>query len=430
MTGHHHPLPTTPVEDRVAALEALLVDKGILDPAAMDAVVEHYEHAVGPMNGAKVVARAWVDAGLPGAAARRRHRGDRRARVLRPRGRPHGRRREHARGAQRGRVHAVLVLPVAGAWAAAELVQEPAVPLPHGPRAAGCSWPRWGARSPSDCEIRVWDSSAEVRYLVLPMRPAATDGLSQGELAELVTRDAMIGVARLVTEPERTRRRARGGLAAAIERRAGVRCPLASAGACPGGALGRGHGPALGRLPPSPHRRHRRGRRTAVLGQLGVRPRRLRGRVRDRRLRTAGSAKRGAGHGIAPDLQRGRRPARRQAGHPPRRLRLHRRRRRGRGHHARERGRLPGPVVPSPHGRRRAGPGPGHDHLRHPSVDARRAGPVRPGPADARRRRYRSGPRRRRRRARLGAFHRGRDRPRGGGRGLERAEVVPALQAR
>jgi nitrile hydratase len=58
--GHHHPLPTTPVEDRVVALESLLTEKGIIDPAALDTVVEYYEHAVGPMNGAKVVARAWV----------------------------------------------------------------------------------------------------------------------------------------------------------------------------------------------------------------------------------------------------------------------------------------------------------------------------------------------------------------------------------
>jgi nitrile hydratase len=194
--GHHHPLPTTAVEDRVAALEALLVDRGILDPAAMDAVVEHYEHAVGPMNGAKVVARAWVD-----AAYRVRLLTDATAAIAElgfsgPEG-------DHMVVVENTPdVHNAVVCtlcscypwPVLGlppnwykdAPYRSRMVREPRVLLTE-----------MGCVVPDGCEIRVWDSSAEVRYLVLPLRPAGTDGLSEDQLAALVTRDAMIGVARL-----------------------------------------------------------------------------------------------------------------------------------------------------------------------------------------------------------------------------------------
>jgi len=194
--GHHHPLPTTPVEDRVAALEALLVDKGILDPTAIDAVVEHYEHAVGPMNGAKVVARAWVD-----EAYRRRLLDDATAAIAElgfsgPEG-------DHmVVVVNTPEVHNVVVCtlcscypwPVLGLppnWYKSppyrsRMVREPRVLLTE----MGCA-------VPEECEIRVWDSSAEVRYLVLPMRPEWSDDLSEDRLAGLVTRDAMIGVARL-----------------------------------------------------------------------------------------------------------------------------------------------------------------------------------------------------------------------------------------
>ena len=193
---HHYPLPTTPVEDRVAALESLLVEKGILDPAAIDAVVEHYEHAVGPMNGAKVVAHAWVDAGY-----RERLLADGTAAIAElgfsgPEG-------DHMVVVENtSDVHNAVVCtlcscypwPVLGLppnWYKSppyrsRMVREPRVVLGE-----------MGCVVPDECEIRVWDSSAEVRYLVLPMRPASSDGLSEEELATLVTRDAMIGVARL-----------------------------------------------------------------------------------------------------------------------------------------------------------------------------------------------------------------------------------------
>jgi nitrile hydratase subunit alpha len=194
--GHHHPLPTTPVSDRVTALESLLVDKGILEPAAIDAVVEHYEHAVGPMNGAKVVARAWID-----EAYRERLLTDATAAIAElgfsgPEG-------DHMVVVENTpAVHNVLVCtlcscypwPVLGLppnWYKSppyrsRMVREPRVLLDE-----------MGCNVPSEREIRVWDSSAEVRYLVLPVRPVGSDGLSEDELAGLVTRDAMIGVAHL-----------------------------------------------------------------------------------------------------------------------------------------------------------------------------------------------------------------------------------------
>jgi nitrile hydratase len=194
--GHHHPLPTTPVEDRVAALESLLVDKGILDPSAIDAVVEHYEHAVGPMNGAKVVARAWVD-----GAYRNRLLADATPAIAElgfsgPEG-------DHMMVVENTpAVHNVVVCtlcscypwPVLGLppnWYKSppyrsRMVREPRVLLAE-----------MGCMVPEESEIRVWDSSAEIRYLVLPMRPLGSDELSENDLAALVTRDAMIGVARL-----------------------------------------------------------------------------------------------------------------------------------------------------------------------------------------------------------------------------------------
>ncbi len=194
--GHHHALPTTPVEDRVAALEALLLEKGFIDPAAIDSVVEHYEHGVGPMNGAKVVAHAWVD-----DAYRQRLLTDGTAAIAElgfsgPEG-------DHMVVVENTpSVHNVVVCtlcscypwPVLGLppnWYKSppyrsRMVREPRVLL----KEMGCA-------VPEECEIRVWDSSAEIRYLVLPMRPESSDGLSEDGLAELVTRDAMIGVAQL-----------------------------------------------------------------------------------------------------------------------------------------------------------------------------------------------------------------------------------------
>ena len=86
----------------------------------------------------------------------------------------------------------MLLLPVAGAGPAADLVQEPRLPLPYGGRAARCA-ARVRSRAPPETEIKVWDSTSEVRYLVVPDRPGGTEGMSEDELAALVTRDSMIG---------------------------------------------------------------------------------------------------------------------------------------------------------------------------------------------------------------------------------------------
>ena len=193
---HHHPAePPAPVEERVRLLETLLVEKGIVDPAVIDAAVDHYQNEVGPMNGARVVARAWTDP-------------DYRDRLLTDGAAAIG---ELGFGGPEGMVvalentadvHNVVVCtlcscypwPVLGlppVWYKsppyrARMVREPRALL----REMGCELD-------DGVEVRVWDSSAEVRYLVVPERPAGTDGLSEDELAALVTRDSMIGVARL-----------------------------------------------------------------------------------------------------------------------------------------------------------------------------------------------------------------------------------------
>jgi len=192
--AHHHPRPTSPIEDRVTALESLLTEKGILDASALDDIVAYYENELGPMNGAKVVARAWVD---PEYRERLLENGSAGIREL-GLGGPEGDNLVVA--ANTPSVHNVIVCtlcscypwPVLGLpprWYKsppyrARMVREPRVLL----REMGCP-------IDDDIEIRVWDSSAEVRYLVLPMRPEGTDGMSEEELATIVTRDAMIGVA-------------------------------------------------------------------------------------------------------------------------------------------------------------------------------------------------------------------------------------------
>jgi len=192
---HHHPAPVSPVEARARALEELLVEKGILRRDVVDAIVHAYENDIGPMNAAKVVARAWTD-----PAYRARLLADGTAAIAELGfGGAEG---EHLRVVENTpAVHNVVVCtlcscypwPVLGlppAWYKsapyrARMVREPRVVL----REMGCD-------VPDAVEIRVWDSSAEQRYFVLPERPAGTDGLDEDALARLVTRDAMIGTQR------------------------------------------------------------------------------------------------------------------------------------------------------------------------------------------------------------------------------------------
>ena len=193
---HHHPAPLTPVEARARALERLLAEKGIIQEGFIDAVVSAYENDIGPMNGARVVARAWVD---PAYKARLLANGTAAIAEL-GFGGPEG---EHLMVVENTTtVHNVVVCtlcscypwPVLGlppTWYKmppyrARMVREPRLLLRE-----------MGLDLPPNVEIRVWDSSAEIRYMVLPERPAGSDARSEAELAALVTRDAMIGTARL-----------------------------------------------------------------------------------------------------------------------------------------------------------------------------------------------------------------------------------------
>ncbi len=192
---HHHPRDVSPTEARTRALEELLTAKGLLPPGFVDQVVQTYERDVGPMNGARVVARAWVD-----DAYRQRLLADGTAAIAElGYGGPEG---EHmVVVANEPGVHNVVVCslcscypwPVLGlppAWYKspeyrARMVREPRVLLRE-----------MGLDLPADVAIRVWDSSAETRYLVLPERPPDTAGLSEDDLAARVTRETMIGTAR------------------------------------------------------------------------------------------------------------------------------------------------------------------------------------------------------------------------------------------
>jgi nitrile hydratase subunit alpha len=200
----------TPVEDhdhahqevpsdlalRVKALESLLVEKGLVDPAALDALIDTYENKVGPRNGARVVARAWVD---PAYKARLLADG---TSAIAEFGFS-GRQGEHMVVVENtARVHNLIVCtlcscypwPVLGlppVWYKSAPYRSRAVIDPRGVLR------EFGLDLAEDVEVRVWDSTAELRYLVLPERPAGTGHLSEEELAALVTRDAMVGVARV-----------------------------------------------------------------------------------------------------------------------------------------------------------------------------------------------------------------------------------------
>jgi len=180
---------------RAEALESLLTEKGLVPPGAVDAIIRRYEEDVGPMNGAKVVARAWTD-----PAYRRRLLADGTAAIeeLGFNG-PQG---EHVVVVENTpAVHNVVVCTLCSCYPWPVLGLPPSWYKDPAYRSRVVREPRavlaeMGLALDPRIEIRVWDSSAEVRYLVLPERPAGTDGLDADALAALVTRDAMIGVAR------------------------------------------------------------------------------------------------------------------------------------------------------------------------------------------------------------------------------------------
>ena len=195
--GHDHS-HLSDTELRVRALESLLTEKGLVDPDALDAIVDRYENKVGPRNGAKVVARAWMDPEFKkylledGTAA------------IGSLGYLGSQGADMVVLENTEKVHNVTVCtlcscypwPVLGlppAWFKsfpyrARLVKEPRAVLQE-----------FGLKLDDDIEVRVWDSTAELRYLVLPERPSGTDSMSEEELADIVTRNSMIGTEKIAS---------------------------------------------------------------------------------------------------------------------------------------------------------------------------------------------------------------------------------------
>jgi len=195
MHKHDHELQHSELSEmdlRVRALETVLTQKGFLDPAALDVLIETYETRIGPRNGARVVARAWVDAEF-------------RAWLMRDASAAiaslgySGRQGEHMVAVENTATRHNMVVctlcscypwPVLGlppTWYKSAPYRSRVVRDPRGVLAD------FGVRLPDDVEIRIWDSTAEIRYLVIPQRPPGTERLSEDALAALVTRDSMIG---------------------------------------------------------------------------------------------------------------------------------------------------------------------------------------------------------------------------------------------
>jgi nitrile hydratase subunit alpha len=190
--GHTDHSELSEIERRVRALETVLTQKGYIDPAALDVLIDTYQTKIGPRNGARVVARAWVDRAY-------------RDRLLRDATSAiaelgyTGRQGEHMIAVENtpGRHNVVVctlcscypwpVLGLPPIWYKSAPYRSRVVRDPRGVLL------EFGVTLPADTEIRVWDSSAEVRYLVIPERPAGTDGLDEEALSALVTRDSMIG---------------------------------------------------------------------------------------------------------------------------------------------------------------------------------------------------------------------------------------------
>ena len=183
---------------RVKALESLLVEKGLVDPAALDALIDTFENKVGPRNGARVVARAWTD-----PAYKARLLADATSAIA-----------EAGLGSSAGdhtvvlentpQVHNLVVCTLCSCYPWTVLGLPPVWYKSSAYRSRAVIDPRgvlreFGLQLPEDVEVRVWDSTAELRYLVLPERPAGTEALTEAELAELVTRDSMVGVTQVAS---------------------------------------------------------------------------------------------------------------------------------------------------------------------------------------------------------------------------------------
>jgi nitrile hydratase len=190
---HEHTDPPSELALRVQALESLLIEKGLVDPAALDLLIDDYETKIGPRNGARVVARAWNDSKfkewlLSDATAAIASLGYT------------GRGGEHMRVVENTpRVHNLVVCTLCSCYPWPVLGLPPVWYKAAPYRARAVADPRgvlkeFGTTLSRDVEVRVWDSTSELRYLVLPERPAGTEGWSEERLAALVTRNSMIGV--------------------------------------------------------------------------------------------------------------------------------------------------------------------------------------------------------------------------------------------
>jgi nitrile hydratase subunit alpha len=198
---HRYTEPPSDLALRVKALESLLVEKGLVDPAAVDALIDTYETQVGPRNGAKVVAHAWSDPAfkqwlLEDATAAIASMGYT------------GRQGEHMKVVENtSTVHNLVVCTLCSCYPWPVLGLPPVWYKSAPYRARAVADPRgvlkeFGTELGDDVEIRVWDSTSEMRYLVLPQRPADSEGWSEEELAALATRNAMIGVERAKSPEE------------------------------------------------------------------------------------------------------------------------------------------------------------------------------------------------------------------------------------
>ena len=189
---HEHGSELSEAALRVRALETILIEKGYIDPAALDVIIETYETKIGPRNGARVVARAWRDADF-----KARLMADATAAIVELG--YSGRQGEHMRVVENTPVlHNMVVCTLCSCYPWPVLGLPPVWYKSTPYRSRAVIDPRgvlkdFGVELPVTTRIRVWDSTAEMRYLVLPMQPSGTEGLGEEELAALVTRDSMIG---------------------------------------------------------------------------------------------------------------------------------------------------------------------------------------------------------------------------------------------
>lgn len=190
---HNHTDPPSDLALRVKALESLLIEKGLVDLAAIDELIDTYENKVGPRNGARVVARAWSDPAFKTCLL------DNATAAIASMGYS-GRQGEHIRVVENTpKIHNLVVCTLCSCYPWPVLGLSPVWYKSAPYRARVVSDPRgvlreFGTELGKDVEIRVWDSTSEMRFLVLPERPEGTESLSQEDLADLVTRNSMIGV--------------------------------------------------------------------------------------------------------------------------------------------------------------------------------------------------------------------------------------------